>query len=214
MPVSVYAQGKWRRATSNQYRAFSQRVPNVPITTGRWTVAGTNGDWYIYSDTERYRIKNESVARARRPAKRARELPGGQPQPRPQPPFEDRTVTMAAPGKAQGLARGSDANAWSAQKAAVFFELYRQQFPEKRVDDYVQAVTTYVTTPSITQSPTFDFTLVAKFGEIAFADSGLTRQGFWVGQERFANSDGPSYKTTRAMAMTLFNEAYATLARP
>ncbi len=214
MPVSVYAQGKWRRATSNQYRAFSQRVPNVPITTGHWTVAGTDGDWYIYSNTERYKIKNESAARARRPTKRAQEPPRGQPQPQPQPRFEDRTATMAAAGKARGLANDSNANAWSAQKAAVFFELYRQQFPEKRIDDYVQAVTTYVTTPSITQSPKFNFTLVATFGEIAFADSGLTRQGFWVGQERFANSNGPSYKTMRAMAMTLFNEAYATLARP
>ena len=107
-----------------------------------------------------------------------------------------------------------EGDAWSREKTAVFFDLYRRQFPQMKINDYEQAVTTYVTTPSIARSDTFDFDKVAIFGEIAFADSGLTTEGFWVGPDRFANNNGPNYKTMRAKAMTLFNEAYTAITQP
>lgn len=107
------------------------------------------------------------------------------------------------------------AKSWTTGRADAFCTLYRAAYNIPNSDELLIAVKRYLTAPDkLTDA---DLTNVAIFGEIAFADRGLSTTGFWRGTVRFANNNGDNYKRKRNLALELFEGAEQKLkaaARP
>ncbi|MGB0656923.1 MAG: hypothetical protein ACPGLR_03865 [Flavobacteriaceae bacterium] len=130
---------------------------------------------------------------------------------KPYPEPEQRQTPPGTPLGGPAKERALNSAAWTEDRATRFFNMFLQNIhpplDKNEYEQYRNAVTSFLTGVEIV-----DFPLVSQFGEIAFADMGLTEQGFWVGEIQFANNNGQNYQDHRDKAMALFNEAEEHLA--